>query len=56
MEEELYEFDEYVSASMEDFLNLHNGLYSVNMSNDYSMELHLQPPVLRQARISLPGA
>ncbi len=42
--EELSEFNEYVAASMEDFLNLHNGLYSVNMSNDYSMELHLQPP------------
>lgn len=44
IKEELNEFNEYVSASMEDFLNLHNGLYSVNMSNDYSMELHLQPP------------
>ena len=45
VDEEFEEFDEYVHASMEDFLNLHNGLYSVNMSNDYSMELHLQPPV-----------
>ncbi len=44
IKEELSEFNEYVAASMEDFLNLHNGLYSVNMSNDYSMELHLQPP------------
>lgn len=42
--EEFDEFNEYVNASMEDFLNLHNGLYSVNMSNDHSMELHLQPP------------
>lgn len=45
IKEELDEFDEYVTASMEDFLNLHNGLYSVNMSNDHSMELHLQPPM-----------
>lgn len=44
VDEEFEEFDEYVSASMEDFLNLHNGLFSVNMSNDYTVELHLQPP------------
>lgn len=37
--------DEYVMASLEDFLNLHNGLYSVNLSNSYSMELKLEPPV-----------
>lgn len=38
------EFDEYVQASIEDFLNLHNGLFLVNMSNDYSIELTLDPP------------
>lgn len=38
------EFDEYVKASVEDFLNLHNGLYSVNMSNEFTMELTLEPP------------
>lgn len=38
------EFDEYVQASLEDFLNLHNGLFSVNMSNDHSIELQLEPP------------
>ncbi len=43
--DDFVEFDEYVRASIEDFLNLHNGLYTVNMSNDYSMELQLQPPV-----------
>ena len=42
--EDFQQFNDYVKASMEDFLNLHNGLYSVNMSNDHSMELHLQPP------------
>lgn len=41
---EFTEFDEYVKASMEDFLNLHNGLFSVNMSNTYSEELSLDPP------------
>lgn len=38
-------FDEYVQASMEDFLNLHNGLFNVNISNTYSDELGLEPPV-----------
>ena len=37
-------FDEYVKASLEDFLNLHNGLYNVNLSNDFSIELTLDPP------------
>ncbi len=41
---EFSEFDEYVEASLEDFLNLHNGLYTVNMSNDRAMELTLEPP------------
>ncbi len=38
------EFDEYVQASLEDFINLHNGLFTVNMSNNYSIELQLAPP------------
>lgn len=40
------QFDEYVRASVEDFLNLHNGLFNVNMSNENSIELQLTPPVL----------
>lgn len=43
------EFDEYVQASIEDFLNLHNGLFTVNMSNDFSVELTLDPPTVEQA-------
>ena len=42
VDEEFTEFDEYVSSSLEDFLNLHNGVFSVNMSNEYSMELELE--------------
>lgn len=38
------EFDEYVQSSLEDFLNLHNGLFNVNVSNDNSVELSLDPP------------
>ena len=43
--ESFTEFDEYVSASMEDFLNLHNGLFTVNISNTHSVELGLEPPI-----------
>lgn len=42
---EFTEFDEYVSASLEDFLNLNNGLFNVNVSNSYNVELGLEPPV-----------
>jgi hypothetical protein len=38
------EYDEYVRASMEDFLNLHNGLFIVNVSNDSSLELTINAP------------
>lgn len=39
-------YDEYVQASIEDFLNLHNGLFNVNISNENSrVELFLEPPV-----------
>ena len=51
---EFPEFDEYVSASLEDFLNLHNGLFSVNMSNNESMELSLEPPYAEEEDIALP--
>lgn len=38
------EVDEYVQSSLEDFINLHNGLFNVNISNDFSVELQLDPP------------
>lgn len=38
------EYDEYVQASLEDFLNLHNGLFIVNASNIASLELTLTAP------------
>lgn len=41
---EFDEFDDYVSASLEDFLNLHNGLFCVNMSNMHSVEMSLDIP------------
>lgn len=42
--ESFVEYDEYVQASIEDFLNLHNGLFNVNISNEESIELQLNPP------------
>ncbi len=38
------EFNEYVRAAMEDFLNLHNGLFIVNVSNATSVELTITAP------------
>lgn len=34
-------YDEYVVAALEDFLNLHNGLFIVNASNENSCELRI---------------
>lgn len=42
--EDFEENDEYVKASIEDFLNLHNGLFVVNLSNNHSVESHLDTP------------
>ena len=42
--EEFIEFDEYVIAALEDFLNLHNGLFIVNISNTSSKDIALTPP------------
>lgn len=42
--EDFMEFNEYIAAAMEDFLNLHNGLYIVNVSNLLSKDISLTPP------------
>lgn len=52
VEEEFTAFDEYVKASLEDFLNLHNGLFLVNMSNEHSIELTLEPPAVADDELS----
>lgn len=41
--EELTEVDEYTHAAVGEFLNLHNGLFTVNLSNDFGVELNLDP-------------
>lgn len=43
---EFTEYDEYVRAAMEDFLNIHNGLFCVNASNEQSVELSMDPPTV----------
>lgn len=53
--DQFMEFDEYVQASLEDFLNLHNGLFLVNMSNQYSIECALKPPFSVEAKINVEG-
>ena len=40
------ENDEYVKASVGEFLNLHNGLFAVNMSNTNAVELDLEPQII----------
>ncbi len=42
--ETLDSMSEIVSASACDFLNLHNGLFAVNLSNELGLELRLTPP------------
>ena len=37
--------DEYVEASVSEFLNLNNGIFCVNMSNNNGMDLELTPQV-----------
>lgn len=48
--------DDYVKSSMEDFINLHNGLFAVNISNSESKELVLQPPLTENDVLFVPEA
>ena len=51
-EEELTEVDELAKASVSEFLNLHNGIYLVNMSN-WGIELNMKPQeVIENATVS----
>lgn len=42
--EAIGEDEEYITAALEDFLNLHNGLFSVNLSSNHDMEIELSAP------------
>lgn len=51
-EEELTEVDELAKASVSEFLNLHNGIYLVNLSN-WGKELNMEPQnVIENASVS----
>ncbi|MBP2241031.1 hypothetical protein J2Z40_001593 [Cytobacillus eiseniae] len=53
-EETLTEVDELAKASVSEFLNLHNGIFLVNMSNK-GIELNMKPQQVEKARtVSLP--
>lgn len=41
--EELIDDEEYIQACVSEFINLHNGLFAVNVSNDTGVELQLEP-------------
>ena len=41
---EFTEVDDYSIAAVEDFINLHNGIFNVNLSNDFGIEATLSPP------------
>lgn len=47
--------DAYVQESMEDFLNLHNGLYAVNLSNEHALDLVLLPPQMKDHKFLSPN-
>ena len=45
--EDITNYDEYAQAVVSEFLNLHNGLFTVNYSNVEGIELQLQPVACR---------
>jgi len=40
---EFDEMDDFIDASLQDFLNLHNGIFTVNLSNHYNIDCNLSP-------------
>lgn len=46
--EDFIEFNEYIVAALEDFMNLHNGLFIVNASNQLSKDISLSPPYITE--------
>ena len=51
--EDIPVLDEYAIAAAQDFLNLHNGLFMVNMSNDLNIELKLAPPTVVEEALDI---
>lgn len=55
IQEPLIEINDYTQAATCDFLNLHNGLFTVNTSNDKGIELKLTPPFFSKNRVDNEG-
>lgn len=54
-DEKLTDADEMTDAANGEFMNLHNGLFAVNTSNERNKEIKLQPPVcLRDSSLEGP--
>lgn len=53
IQEPLIEINDYTEAATCDFLNLHNGLFTVNTSNEKGIELKLTPPFFSKNRIDI---
>lgn len=53
------EFDlsemEYIEAAACDFININNGLFTVNVSNELNMELSLTPPEIKENELGISG-
>jgi len=55
IQEPLIDINEYTQASACDFINLHNGLFTVNTSNNKGIELKLTPPFFSKNRVDNEG-
>ncbi len=55
IKEPLVGINEYTEAAVCDFLNLHNGLFTVNVSNNRGLELKLTPPFFFNNRVENEG-
>lgn len=54
--EEIKDINEFTFAATGEFLNLHNGLFTVNMSNEKNIELEMKPQIAnRHSILSLVG-
>lgn len=49
--EALTELDDFSKASVGEFLNLHNGLFAVNMSNEMEFEIDLEPQTIQSDKL-----
>ncbi len=45
-------FDDITKEVLADFLNLHNGLFTVNLSNEHGLECSLLPPCMSPDKLS----